>query len=308
MTTLASTKLFGRSATLIVGSTTDPTVHVQAQFNEENTQGLDISGLDIEFVVEKSLRAAEPNTCQIKVFNMAPDHRQQLSGNAPLTVNLEAGYITNTSQLYFAGARAAWSSREGTDIITHIESTDTIARPTGLHKTKKIPPGSTTGSIYRTTGARIPIAMAFQQIAESLGVGLGNLNQALAEGSFPISSVNASALVGNGARRMTDLCRSAGLEWSIQDGVLQILNIAEALSTVNAIELSEDTGLIESPSVDSQGALSCTALLIPGLAPGVLIDMDSEFVQGGYRIEKIRYVGSTRGQEWYAHIEAVRYA
>lgn len=106
---------------------------------------------------------------------------------------------------------------------------------------------------------------------------------------------------------MTDLCRSAGLEWSIQDGCLQLLNIGEALSTNEAIQLDSSTGLIGSPSVDSQGVLEFTTLLIPGIAPGVLVDMDSLFVKGGYRIEKVRYQGETVGQDWYAHCTAVKY-
>jgi len=225
-------------------------------------------------------------------------------------VLVEAGYTGGTSQLYFAGARAAWTTREGPDYITHIESMDTIARPTGIRRTKKILPGEIGGSVYRTVGARVPLAQAFQTIAAAIGVKPGNINQALAlavSKGLPITSINAAALVGNGASRLTDLCRSAGLEWSIQDGALQLLLIGQTLSTTKAIFLSSDTGLIGSPSVDSQGALTLTTLLIPGLAPGVLILVDSLFIKGGYRIEKIRYQGNTVGEEWYAHVDAVRY-
>jgi hypothetical protein len=307
MSALSSAKLFGRSVSLTVGVPNDPTLDVKAQFNDTNSHGLDVSGLDMEFIVEKSLKATEFNTCAIKVFNLGASDRQALSGDHSLSVKLEAGYLEGTAQLYFAGARSAWTTREHADFVTHIESTDTIARPLGVKSTKKIPPGSQTGSVYRTTGARVPLAQAFQTIAQAMGIAEGNLQQALAKGGFPIAAVNGAALLGNGARRMTDLCRSAGLEWSIQDGALQLLNIGATLSTTKAIEISDTTGLIESPSVDSQGALSLTTLLIPGLAPGVLLKVDSLFVSGGYRIEKIRYSGSTRGQEWYAHIEAAKY-
>jgi hypothetical protein len=153
----------------------------------------------------------------------------------------------------------------------------------------------------------VPLIQAFQSITDALGIGDGNLKQALAAGSSPISSVNGAALLGNGAERMTDLCRSAGLEWSVQDGELQLLNVGQTLSTTKAIEVSSATGLVNSPSVDSQGAVEMTTLLIPGLAPGVLINVDSLFVKGGFRIEKIRYEGNTQGQEWYAHIAAAKY-
>ena len=306
---LTSTKLFCRALTLTVACPTNVDVFMQAQFNDTSSTGLDISGLDVEFVVEKSLKAGEFNTCAIKVYNLAPESRQMLSGAAaPLTVKLEAGYAGGTSQLYFAGARAAWTTREGPNFITHIESTDTIARPTGVKATHKINPNAVGGSVYRTTGARIPLKQAFQSIATQLGIDEGNLQQAMGNlYGAPITAVNAAALVGNGAKRMTDLCRSAGLEWSIQDGGLQLLNIGKALSTTSAIQLDSTTGLIESPSVDSQGVLTIKSLLIPGIAPGVLLNVNSLFVQGGYRVEKVRYAGNTVGQEWYAEMTAVKY-
>jgi hypothetical protein len=306
MSALTGTTLFGRSCKLTVGTSLDPSL-VQAQFNDSNTTGLDLSGLSISFVVEKSLVATEPNVATIKVWNLSEQSRQLLSKATALTVLLEAGYIGGTSQIYFAGARSAWSTREGANYITHIESSDTIARPSGVRRTKKILPGSNSGSIYRTMGPKVPLQQAFQAITTSLGIGEGNLKLALATGSAPITSVNGAALLGNGARRMTDLCRSAGLEWSVQDGELQLLNVGQTLSTTKAILISSASGLIDSPSVDSQGSLELKTLLIPGLAPGVLILVDSLFVQGGFRIEKIRYEGNTHGQDWYAHIAAAKY-
>lgn len=308
MSALSSTKLFVRSLRLTVACPTNVDVVMKAEFNSQSQTGLDVSGLDIGFIVEKSLKAGEFNTCQIKIYNLADNSRQMLSGaSAPLTVLLEAGYAGGTTQLYFAGARSAWTTREGSTFVTHIESTDSIARPTGVRTTKKINPAEVGGSVYRTTGAKVPLSQAFQAITQALGINQGNLQQALAGSFSPISSVNAGALLGIGARRMTDLCRSAGLEWSIQDGCLQLLNIGEALSTNEAIQLDSSTGLIGSPSVDSQGVLEFTTLLIPGIAPGVLVDMDSLFVKGGYRIEKVRYQGETVGQDWYAHCTAVKY-
>jgi hypothetical protein len=303
-------KLYGRSLTLTIGFPNDPALDVKARFNEKNSGGFDtggIAGLDVEFLIEKSLKAAEPNTAKIEVFNLSPESRQRVSGKHALTVKLEAGYEGGTSQLYFAECRSGWTTREQADYVTHIESTDTIARPTGVRTTRKAQPGSATGNLYRTMGARVPIATAFQAIATAMGVGVGNLNQALAGKPLPLTAVNGGAIVGNAAQRMTDICRSAGLEWSIVDGNLQLLNIGQALTTVEAIEINDRSGLVGSPSVDSQGAVSLTTLLIPGLNPGVLLKLDTLFVTGGFRIEKIRFQGGTREKEWYAHMDASRF-
>lgn len=304
---LQGTRLFIRAMELTIGFPNDPTLNVKTKLNAANSSGLDVSGLDAEFTVDKSLKITDPCNCEIKVYNLSPTSREKISGDHPLTVRLEAGYQGGVSQLYFAEVRAAWTERQGPNFVTHIESTDTVARPTGIRRTKKPQPGSATGNITRTMGPKVPLQQAFQAISDALGIGQGNLQQALANVHGAPLSVNGSALVGNAARRMTDLCRSAGLEWSVQDGNLQLINIAQILGTSQAILISQSTGLVNSPAVDSQGTLEFTTLIIPGLQPGALVSMDTEFVKGGYRIEKVRYVGSTFAKDWYCHVGAVRY-
>ncbi len=304
---LRGTRLWNRQLNLVIGVPNSPDLKVDVAFNEQNSKGRDISGLDVEFMVEKSLKADEPNTCSLKIHNLAEDTRTSMSGVHPLTVRLEAGYVGAVSQLYFAEVHSAWTVRDGPEFITHLESRDTIARPTGSRKTKKLQPGGVNGNIYVTKGPRIPIKDAFDAISKSLGIGRGNLDQAMKVGGFRVSAVAGHSILGNAAQRMTDLCRSAGLEWSIQDGQLQILNIAQPRGNT-AIEISAATGMWDdSPIVDTQGAVTFTSALIPGLAPGVLVNITSLFVRGGYRVEKCRYRGNTRGQEWTVHADAVKY-
>ncbi len=308
--TLKGTRLFNRQLNLVIGVPNSSTLVADVAFNDKNASGRDISGLDVEFMVEKSLKSDEPNTCALKIYNLAEDTRKAMSGIHPLTVRLEAGYVGAVSQLYFAQIHSAWTVRDGADFITHLESRDTIARPTGSRRTKKLQPGEVNGNIYVTKGPRVSLQDAFAAISQSLGVGTGNLTQALQAPHNPrVNQVNGHSVLGNGAQRMTDLCRSAGLEWSIQDGQLQLVNIAEALGGgANAIEISADTGMWDdSPIVDTQGAVTCTTALIPGLAPGVLVNIDSLFISGGYRVEKCRYRGNTRGQEWTCHFDACKY-
>jgi len=301
-------QLFTRSISLTIGfedNTQDP---ITGTFNADAQTGRDISGFDMEFVVEKSLKPTEPNTLQLKVYNFADTTRKAISSSPKLTVKLEAGYAGGTTQLFFAETRAAWTTREGPDYLTHIESTDSIARPTGVRMTKKIQPGSIVGTLYQTLGPKVPLAQAFSAITKQLGIGNGNLQAALANlHGTSLSAVNGAALTGNGAQRMTDLCRSAGLEWSIQDGQLQLINIGQALANTSAIQIQDSTGMIDSPSVDSAGILSCKTLLIPGLLPGVLVVVDSLFLQGAYRVEKARYSGTTFGNDWTCAFTGSKY-
>lgn len=305
-----TTKLFARQVNLTIGLPSGP---IKAPFNDVNSTGLVVDGLDIEFNVEKSLKPSEPNKATIKVWNLTRDHIKAIGQAQAITVRLEAGYKDNTAQIYFGGVRSAHSQREGdTDFVTTLESEDTIAKPGIVGATKKVTKASL---VSIPQGPRVPLSSALNTLAKIIGVQTGDLSKALAGKSIQVSG---SALHGNAVQRVTDICRSAGLEWSIQDGVLQLLDIGKPLTTTKAFNISPDTGLIGSPTSDSQGVVEATVLLTPGLAPGVLVNFVGEgdssgltpciFVKGGgYRIDKIRAHGSTFGQDYYHSFTAVKY-
>lgn len=290
---LEATNLYGRACKLVIGVPEDLLLGVDVAFNDDNSKGLDVSGLDFEFTVEKTLKP-EPNTCEILVYNLSESSRKSMSGGHKLTVKLEAGYLGGTSLLYLGEVRAAWTEKKGPDFITHIESGD------GEKEIAK-------NRIQVSRGAKVPIATAVQLIVEALGLGVGNVPQLtttlLSKG---IVTINSAALSGPAAGRLTDFCRSAQLEWSIQNGAIQILDIGKTIST-QALEISSDTGMIDSPTADSDGILSFQTLIIPGLQPGVLVNMNSIFFKGGYRVERVKWQGQTFGNDWYASVQARKY-
>src|SRR5690606_37996676 len=113
-------------------------------------------------------------------------------------------------------------------------------------------------------------------------------------------------LSGAVARHLQDFARSADLEVSIQDGALQFIDRGKALAGT-AIRLSEQTRLIESPSVDNEGILHAKMLMIPDVRPGALVTVEAARVKGNYRITKAVWSGDTAGAEWSIAIEAERY-
>jgi hypothetical protein len=292
-----NTTLKGRACSLVVGSPNDPNLNVSVNFNASNSIGLDVSGFDFAFEVTKTLKP-EPNTCSIQVYNLSEVSRKKLSGGKKLTVSLNAGYVDGSSLLYLGEVRAAWTQRDGSDFVTHIESGDGEA-------------AIQTARLQVTRGAKVPVDAALNAIVQALqvaGVGGGNAAQVAATiAGKGLGAINGSALTGSAAKRMTDICRSAGLEWSIQNGNLQILNIGQVLSTTRSILMSSDAGMINSPSVDNKGIVTAQCLLIPNLIPGVLINFQSLFVNGGYRVERCRYVGQIFGTDWQCEFECRKY-
>ena len=108
---------------------------------------------------------------------------------------------------------------------------------------------------------------------------------------------------GSAASELTALTRSAGLEWSIQDGAFQFLDRNKSLDSF-AIVLSPETGLVGSPSVSNKGIVSGVSLIIKDMIPGRQIDVQARFVRGRARLEKTRHIGDTHGDDWHIQWEA----
>lgn len=250
---------------------------------------LELSNLDCVFKVQKTLKP-EPNTCDLKIYNLNESHRKQIEAKKKPAIELAAGYGNDLSVLYIGELRYGFSQTEGPSIATVLSSGD------GEKEIQQ-------ARINVPIGPKTLPEVALRNIAKALGVGKGNLEDAiikLRNGRAQIFG-SATTLSGSAAREMTAFCRSAGLEWSIQNGKLQFLEIGEALKK-KAIVLSSDTGLIESPTVDSKGILSATSLLNPEIRPGVRVDMRGKHVRGLYRIIQCEYTGDTRGNDWHVHL------
>jgi hypothetical protein len=257
----------------------------------------ELSELAFSFQVQKSLKP-EPNTCEIKIYNLAPETRQKFESATANAVRIEAGYGGDNSQIYLGEVRAAWTTIEGADVVTTLSTGDSE---------KEIQ----TARINVSIGAKAPADVALRALVRALGVKSGNVEHAVrvlqtkgvAAGLFPSGTV----LSGQVHREMTDFCRSANLEWSVQDGAIQILDKGKALEG-KAVVLASDTGLYGSPTVDSKGIVTARCALIPELRPGVKVVLDAIGVKGGYRVHTCEYVGDTWGDSWDCTITAQKYA
>lgn len=257
---------------------------------------LDVSALRCSFKTKKNL-LPHPNSCELKIWNLSEKSRTSLSSKKVLKCRVEAGYeSTGTTQLFLGEVRSATHEVDGPDVVTTVETGDSD---------KAI----ATTRIQLSVGPTVPVTQVLEAIVSKLGIGKGNLLQIApvlaTKGKATLFGVG-SAISGSAARAMTDLCRSAGLEWSVQDGNLQILDLNKSLAG-KAVLLSPSTGLIGSPTVDGKGVLKAKALIIPELVPGRLVVIDSKSVKGGYRVQVVEHTGDSHGSEWYVEIEGKKY-
>lgn len=250
------------------------------------TQGFD--DFDCEFKVVRTL-SSKPNTCELKLYNLAESSRSAIVAGE--LVRVEAGYTTGMTLLFAGDVKRAKTKVEGADRVTTIEAGD------GENSIQR-------ARVLRSFGPGATIDTVVAAIAEAAGVGVGNAREALREaglgrvsGTFPQGTIVDGAF----ADELTRVCASAGYEWSIQDGVLQLLRRGSALDRV-AVVLSSDTGLLEADR-SKTGTLEAKALLIPDLVPGRKVDVRSPNVRGVFRVTKAEYSGATRGDDWTAAIE-----
>lgn len=264
--------------------------------------GLRVEKHRVTFRVEKTHKP-EPNKCELEIFNLSRDQRAQIEELKPkagsargVPVLIEAGYKdTGLSQIFLGDLRTAYSERKGADWITTVESGDGDAA-------KKQP-------LSVAYGPQTSPDVALRAIVRALGVAEGNVPVIAAKlriGAAATLFPKRAVLCGSAFEHMTHFAHSAGLEWSIQDGAIQLINQGKVLDGF-AIRLNASSGLIESPTVDHKGLLSCRMLIQPNVKPGSLLVIDSLAVRGNYKIERASWEGDTYGIPWYITVEAKRY-
>lgn len=272
---------------------------------------LKLVGFDVRFTVVKTLKPL-PNTCKLQIFNLNEDHRAQLEQLQPtqgtlktskvtksggggktsllattgIPVKIEAGYGKNLSQIWLGDLRTINSIRDGADWVTTLECGDAEKAYQNAR-------------IHVSYGAKTPIETALRAMIRALGVGEGNVAKIVASLNMNGTAIypHGAVIAGSVAQQLTDFARSADLEWSVVDGSIQFLNRGKALAA-KAIQLSSDTGMLGSPTVDADGLATFKMLLIPDVRPGSLIVADAERIKGNYRVEKATWNADTAGGEW----------
>lgn len=278
------TQLFKRSVDIVVGNKR-------------------LTNLDCAFEVEKSIRA-EPNRCSLKIYNLAEDTRSAFEQIAPrkrwqtkgIPVRIEAGYEKDRAVLWLGELRNVYTEIDGPDWVTSMDSGDGYL-------------AFQNARVNLSYGPMTPVATVFQGLIAQLGIGVGNAAQALA--SLKVDGIgklypHGHVLSGSVAQELTDFCHSAGLEWSIQDGVLQILDRGQALRG-KALLVSSDTGMIGSPSVDVDGIASLKTLMIPDVRVGSMLVLAAERIKGTFRLEKATWTGDTSSDDWFISMQARKY-
>lgn len=283
-TTPAPHELFGRAIRVTIGPV--------------GQQGRVFTGLRMRFEVHKTADA-KPNTLKLSIYNLGDDSRHFIENAAKpnakgaYAVQVEAGYVSDL-RVIFQGTLELGSSNkrgrhnhhhQGADWVTEIEAADGGQSHRQTILAKSFGPGTSQTTLVH-------------EVAKALGVSIGKIT------GLKGANVNhGRTLSGPAIRELDHLCKSNGVRWSIQDGVLHVLPYGAASDT-SAFVISTPTGMIGSPEKTEKG-IKVVSLLQGAINPARLIDVRARDLSGNYVVEAVTHHGDTHDLDWYSDIEAI---
>lgn len=269
-------------------------------------QGLELGDLRVSFSVRKGFTQT-PNSAEIRVYNLSKDTTNRIRREFTRVI-LQAGYPDNYGLIFDGTIIYARTGRDnGTDSWLEIQAADgDVAYNFAVVNTTLA-----AGSKPADRVAACQDAMAAKGASAGHVPDLGG--QALPRGKV---------LWGNARTHLRAEAEATGTSWSIQDGVLQIVEQAGYLPG-EAVVLTSHSGLIGVPE-QCQDGIKVRCLLNPRLRVGGRIQLDNASIQGAkidvlglpsvlpsldadgiYRVLSIDYRGDTRGNDWHADMVCI---
>lgn len=262
------------------------------------------------FDVQKDVKN-EPNEHNIKLYNLAATTRQAVE-KQDLRCVLYAGYVQeNGATLLCSGDIAsAYSYREGGDWVTELVVLD------GLVEIRD-------SAVSLGYAGGVSSQLILQDIANKMG-----LKMVAGEALLKRTWANGFSFYGAARSALDKIVAGTGLEWSVQNGELQIVNKAKTTRRQGVV-LALDSGLIGSPermreaarskncdekdkkkakkqqkATDKQAKDGWTvrSLLLPQINPADKVKVESQTVEGWFRAETVKHTGDSHSGDWQTEL------
>jgi len=236
--------------------------------------------LNIEFNAEKSALSYGLNRLNLKVFNLSEANRNLIvkdkEGNNYIGVELSVGYVNNMKQVFKGNVSRAYPEKNGTEIVSVIECMD------GLFDVKE----SFTSATASTKLQAVEIIV-------------GNMmNTEIGKISRQNTIYRDKVIMGNSYEELKKLLQPDELMY-IEDEKLYI--IKENESAENYVTLiSAETGLMNTPKRENK-IVELDTRMNPAIKIGGQAKLESiyaPYLNGVYRIDTARFVGSYDGDAW----------
>lgn len=275
----------------------------------EGSSGLVLDEMRIQFkVTQQDVNA--PNTAEIRVFNLK-DSTAQAIQNEYQQVALQAGYEGGNFGKIFSGTikQVRRGRLNATDTFVDIYSADGDKAYNFAVVNKSLAAGSSLADRAKAVG----------EATQPMGTKMGDTS-GLTGGILPRGRV----LFALGREEMDNIAESGNVSWSIQDGVITLIQDTGYLPG-EAVVLNAKSGLIGVPEATNAG-IQVRCLLNPLLRIGTRLQIDNRSItnttikqqayprytdinfnaslsaDGFYRALVIDHEGDNRGNPWYSTI------
>lgn len=271
-----------------------------------------IEDMHVQFKIKKTLKK-EPNTAEIQIYNLNENHRSQLQQHK-IKVVVEAGYAGILGHLFAGDSRYVDQKRDRADWITKIQCGDGERNYQYRRVAASFSPGTSVTTVAKT-------------VANSMGFTINNVELL---DKLPGQFLQGHSAYGKASTELDNLLSGRGIDWSIQDGQIQLLPTDSVASNEYIVLRAGDdnSGLVGSPEHGNpekdvpltpdqyvvKGSkkrgppiLKVKALLQPGLRPGKLVKIESRGINGFFRIQTVTHTGATAGGEWYSELECIQH-
>ena len=243
--------------------------------------------LHINFALQRADLESQ-NTGKIEVWNLSPAHLSMLD-QKNCCVALRAGY-GNRLPLIFAGVVSyASTAKDGSDIKTEIEVNDSLIEIRNTYVSISYNGTVNWKTIMDDVAAKMGVAVTYSYNATFVDI------------------PNGFSFVGLARDVIHKGCQCCGLEWSIQNGVMQIKKPGDVMSR-EVYVISSKTGMIGIPVrvVVSQTEDTKENILgwdVEYLLNGAInvndyVKVESNVVTGYFRVYSIEMSGDNLSGDW----------
>lgn len=267
----------------------------------------------LSFDIQKDVKS-EPNENTIKIYNLAESTRKEIE-KQDLRCVLYAGYVEekNTTLLASGDIATAYSYHAGADWVTEIYFLD------GLVESRDT-------AVTLGYAANVNSTVIINDIAAKMGLKL-IADNSLSERKWE----NGFSFYGAARKALDKIVAGTGLEWSVQNGELQIVNKGKATKRQGVV-LAKDSGLIGFPERTREAARAKSAdsedekkskrqkttlsnqakdgwnvksLLLPQVNPADKVRLESLSVAGWFRAETVKHIGDSHSGDWVTELHLV---
>ncbi|MCW0974174.1 phage protein [Pantoea sp. JV6] len=271
---MTAIKQYGRQYILTIGN---------------SKESIQINNLRVAFSITHT-HDKTPNKATIRVWNLNPSHRHQVTGGEFRQVALAVGYgaLENCRVLYAGQITKPAVIREGLDFILELTCDDGATAYRDAFVNVTLAAGSTHEDVIAHCAG------------EMTGITPGNIGL-----PADVTFTRAKVCYGPARHVMSQVADHHGADWMIQNGELHILHPDYCLPGEGAL-LNEASGMLGSPKPTDRG-LEVSCLLRPEITVGSLVRVESIVADygGDYKAVAVKSDGDTHASRWESRLTLV---